>query len=122
MVFQSMTVNVRDLCNKGAWYGKIGNQSNKPPYNWEGFEFPSHRDDVKILSINMSAATFDRLSEETLFTNADMTIQFGEDVKTFDIPQSISDKEGNIDNFITIHSHTFIGLEQNEVIDLFLKL
>lgn len=115
MVLQAMIVNVRELCDKGAWYGKIGSQSKDAPYDWNGFLFPTITE-VSIQSSNMSADMFRRVNNETLVTNTNMTLTIGTDTKTFSIPCcSEVDIDENIDNYIKVQPHTFFGLDQKEV-------
>ena len=109
-----MLLNVREVCNKGVWFGTIGRQSNTPPYNWIGFKFPEFRS-VEIKSINMSAATFNRISEETLFTSARISLLVNTEEIGFDIIESKIDTNEMIDNSIEVPLYIYFGIDEVEV-------
>jgi len=109
-----MTLNVREICSQGAWYGTIGHQSSTEPYNWEGFSFPT-LESASIISIDMSGAVFNRLSEETLFTDASITLNVNNNTLYFSIVESKVDEADTIDNFLEVPNHIYFGIDEVEV-------
>ena len=119
MVLQTMILNVSDLCESGAWYGKIGTQSNEEPYEWVGFQMPQ-KVEVSIKSIDMGYDIWIQITEEKLMKGASITLNIGNTQKTFDIEDSKVDDSGIIQNYIKIYSHTFLGIEEDVILENFL--
>lgn len=119
MVFQTMIVDVREICDKGVYYGTVGEQYRNSPYNWIDFAFPEHHP-VTLEGISCNGGQLNDIDDSRLMVDFDMTLSIGGKKVSYKIVKS-EVEDGIIVNYIQFYKHHFIGFDEKEVEKRFIK-